>query len=92
MKKPINKIALFVWIVAALNVIAQAVVEPSLNSWITSASPEYQRTDSATHLIFFLTHLANIRTGVVITTFLIALGAIVEILDQIRWNAASDRK
>ena len=91
MKKPINKFAVFIWIIAALNVIGQAIVEPSLNSWIAAANPAYQHQDQATQLVFFLTHLANIRIGLVTATVLIGLGAIVELLDRIRWEIASKK-
>lgn len=87
MKKPTNKIALFVWAVALLNVITQAIAEPLIHSWTIAASPEYQRPDAAVHLIFLLTHLSNIRSGIVISTLLVAVGGIVEILDAIRWDA-----
>jgi len=89
MKKPTNKFAIFIWIVAAANVVGQAIIEPYLNSWIASAAPAYQHQDQITQLVFFLTHLANIRIGIVTATILVGLGAIVELLDRIRWEIAS---
>jgi len=91
MKKPLNKIAIFVWLVAALNALAQSIIEPLLQWWLV-AVPEYRADNVTTHLVFLLTHLANIRVGIAATTILIALGAIIEILDQIRWNTDPSRK
>jgi hypothetical protein len=92
MKKPLNKIAIFVWLVAALNALAQSIFEPFLQWWLMDAVPAYRADNATTHLVFLLTHLANIRIGIVTTTILIALGAIVEFLDQIRWNTDPARK
>jgi hypothetical protein len=91
MKKPINKVAVFIWIIAAVNIIGQAIIEPSLNSRISSVVPAYQHQNQTTELVFFLTHLANIRIGLVTAAILVGLGAIVELLDRIRWEMASKK-
>lgn len=86
MKKPINKVALFIWVVAALNAAAQPILEPLLHQWTVAAAPEFQRSDATVHLTLVYWHLSDIRAGVVVTTLLVAAGAMVELLDCIRWD------
>ncbi len=85
MGKPLNRIALFIWIVAGLVALSQIIAEPILHHMTLEEAPEFMRPDARLSPIFW--HLSAIRSGVVTATLLIAAGAVVELIDQIRWNA-----
>ena len=92
MKKPVNRLAVIIWIVAALNAVAQFVVEPLLHQWTVAAAPEFQRADALVHLTLVYWHLSNVRSGLVITVFLITCGAVIELLDSIRWEVRNRQR
>jgi thiamine pyrophosphate-dependent acetolactate synthase large subunit-like protein len=60
MGKSVNKVALFVWIVAGLNALALTIGEPILHYLTVQAAPEFQRSDASVHLTMWLWHFDDI--------------------------------
>jgi hypothetical protein len=84
MKKPINKIALLMWAVAAIVGIVQAadLWWNFANTW--QHDPEIINADPLGTTIGTLVHMA--MQVVLPVVLLVGTGALTEILDGIRWN------
>ena len=80
MKKPTNRIAIGLWILAALVLGTEAWI---FTKQYRSLPPDFSN--------FLGNFWQLIRSGVVSAAGLVAYGAIIEILDSIRWNALSPK-
>ena len=82
MKKPLNKVALALWVLAALAVIGEACSFVVLQQGIQMAAAR----DTVYLVGGSVWNMA--RSAVMSAAALVALGMMVELLDQIRWNTA----
>jgi len=81
MKKPINKIAVLLWVLAAAVLVGgMTVMSIELpRAWgIAREASEFGTAVEVT--------LSSIKVTVVNAAFLFAAGYLIELLDQIRWN------
>jgi hypothetical protein len=85
MEKPLNRIALFIWIVAAFVAISQIIAEPFFHFRAYEVAPELR--DPAAYYAVTMWYFAEIRSGLISAALLVGAGALVELVDQIRWNA-----
>lgn len=72
MAKPLSKFALFLWIVAGLVILSQIIVEPIIHRMTLRAAPEFMRPDAQLGIVLW--YFNTIRSGLVTTTFLVAMG------------------
>ena len=85
MKKPLNKVALAIWVLA--------VAQLATQGWFFVGS--YFLNDPAlpgSMFRFLAVTWTFVHSGFVAAGELVALGAIIELVDQIRWNALSPEK
>jgi hypothetical protein len=81
MKKPVNKFAVFLWIVAGITAFADLV-----EIWTLSASFAHVSHDGASYL--FSATAARLLTGMLVQVAELAgIGAVIELIDHIRWDA-----
>ena len=82
MKKPVNKFAVGLWLLAALVFVGELA---QLAMIISTAKALAARGDT----IYVVGHGLGAALAVltVVPVHLVALGVIIEMLDQIRWNA-----
>ncbi len=85
MKKQVNRVALFIWAVAAFVAITQLIAEPYLHYYTYQAAPELREPIARYMVIAW--YFGEIRAGLVSAALLIGAGTLVELIDQIRWNA-----
>ena len=82
MKKPINKVALVLWVIAVLVAAAEmgslVLLRQSMAGLASQAGETYLVVNSL---------WAVLRGAVLSSSQLVALGVIIELVDQIRWNA-----
>lgn len=92
MRKPVNRVAILLWIMAAFTIIGDVFVIPYLHHQLgqviqNTPDPQVMRV-----YWFIATAWANIRSAVGVGGMLIASGMIVELLDRIRWEIAQRAK
>jgi len=86
MKKPVNKFAVVLWVVAASLLVGEAWYATATWKNTQAVFQEYGGTYFA-----FVTLWNTIRSAILSTGELVALGVIVELIDQIRWNAKTKK-
>jgi hypothetical protein len=81
MRKPLNKVALAMWVVAGITLVTEI--------WIFARTYEISNTWAAPGgvLRFLGSMWELVRSGFVSAGALVAYGTIIELLDCIRWNA-----
>jgi hypothetical protein len=82
MKKPINKVAVALWILAALAVVGEVCSYLLLHKMMAETA---QHGDTVYEIVGSTWNWA--KSAIVLTAQLVALGVIIELIDQIRWNA-----
>lgn len=83
MKKSVNRVALALWILAVVVFASEVILEPYLHYLGRLAAPE---ADTASGRYFWMISLfASVRSGVVSAALLVAVGTLIELLDQVRW-------
>lgn len=86
MKKPVNKFAVALWIAAVLVFVA---VSTQFLAMYQSASEMAGRGET----IYIVAHVwSTLISGIGAPVQLAALGVIIELVDQIRWNALQRTK
>ncbi|HEX3808401.1 MAG TPA: hypothetical protein VHW02_01780 [Rhizomicrobium sp.] len=85
MGKPINKFALFLWAIALLFIIADVPATVALKDLIMR--PSYPGGIAQASAISWLNVWSQVRSAGISSLQLAAFGVIIELLDQIRWNA-----
>ncbi len=86
MKKPVNKFALFVWIVAGVTAFADIT-----QIWSLSASLAHVSQQDGGSFLFSSTAMRLLVVALVQVAMLAGLGAVIELLDHIRWDAKHGR-
>lgn len=82
MKKPVNKFALFLWVLAVLVLAAQAA---QYFTMMTSAREMAMHGDHIDLVGGAIEKL--VLTGLLAAAQLASFGVLIELVDQIRWNA-----
>jgi hypothetical protein len=85
MKKPVNRVALFIWAVALFVAVTQLIAEPSIHYYTYQAAPELREPIARYTVMAW--YFGEIRAGLISAALLIGSGTLVELIDQIRWNA-----
>ena len=82
MKKPINKFAVALWVFAMLvvvtNITSYVSIVSTLEGFATGDAKFYDLGGGLWQIL---------QGGVVLAVQLVSLGVIIELIDQIRWNA-----
>ena len=89
MAKPVNKFALALWIAAA----AILVLELPITFQINDAANAIRGSQGETAGYFYglASTWASIRTAAIGAAQLVGIGAVIELLDRMRWDGASKR-
>jgi hypothetical protein len=88
MKKPINKVALFVWVMAAVVAVLNATELVYALETLNRIPDRSMETD-----VIVETTIRMLSSNIAVpATALIALGALIEIADGIRWRQAGNSR
>ena len=87
MKKPINKFAVVLWLVALAVTVGDAM-------YFILPQPTFTPSASGSLLdtYYDVSYWMGIRTTIVSASIPAALGVLIELIDQIRWNALQPPK
>ena len=85
MKKPLNRVALALWVLAVLVIVGEACSFVVLRHGV-------QMSEAAGDRIYLVAGATwnFVRSALMSAASLVALGTLVELLDQIRWNIRRD--
>ena len=82
MKKPINRVAIALWVLAVLTHASEAA------SWAYMRQILQEATSQPGQAYYVVGHFwPMIRASALAATLLAAFGYLIELIDQIRWNA-----
>jgi hypothetical protein len=82
MKKPINRVAIALWVLAVLTLASEAA------SWAYRRQILQEATSQPGQTYYVVGHFwPMIRASALAATLLAAFGYLIELIDQIRWNA-----
>ncbi|MBV9571216.1 MAG: hypothetical protein JO056_08250 [Alphaproteobacteria bacterium] len=85
MAKPLNKFALFLWILAFAFLVADVPATLALRDMILRTS--YPAGVAQASAVSWLNVWSQIRSAAISSAQLAAFGVVIELLDRIRWNA-----
>jgi hypothetical protein len=81
MKKPVDRFAIALWVLAVVVILGTAFSEYSVQFYVQRAEPNitlYEVVGSAWRLV---------SAGIATAALIAGLGVLIELVDQIRWNA-----
>ena len=81
MKKPINKVALVLWVVAVL-----VALSDSFEIWTNFKNMKDVATEAGETYLVVETLVRGVAALVLQSALLVGLGTLIEIVDRIHWN------